>query len=109
MESKELFDEASLLIEKLRKSRNRTDKPTLTNQQRQEILNRIYDGALFWLEASVIQGQTKGVGAATQILERSRMESIELERTGFGNVTENEDDDLTIGYYVPPASVQPDA
>jgi len=80
---KELNDIAEVL-QRLAKNRNRFDKDPLTRQQRLEMLNRIYDGALHWLEGAVITAKSNGIGAATQVLERSRLEAIELERTGFG-------------------------
>lgn len=54
----------------------------LSPEQRIEILNQIYDGALFWLAECVITKSAKGTGAVTSILERARLEMNDLSRSG---------------------------
>lgn len=62
--------------------RNRADKPALTNKERLDLLNKIYDGALYWLLQAVVSATAKGTGAATLVLERARQEIVELQRAG---------------------------
>jgi len=56
----------------------------LTKEERALRLQRLYDNALYWLENAVETQEPKGTGAATMVLERTRLEVIELQRTGQG-------------------------
>ena len=47
-------------------------------------LERLYDESIAWLEEAVQERVPKGTGAATLVLERTRMEIDELERAGHG-------------------------
>ena len=70
------------ILNRLEFARNRTNQKELTKEKRLQILNECYDGALFWLKSAVIAAAPKGTGAATLVLERSRLEMIELQRAG---------------------------
>jgi hypothetical protein len=74
--------------------RDRRGKAVMTLDQRLKILEEIYDGALLWLRQAVISARSKGVGGATMVLERSRME---MEALSSANYTVN-DNRYIIGY-----------
>lgn len=48
-------------------------------------LERLYDEALLWLEEAVAERIPKGTGAATLVLERTRLEIEEVQRAGQGS------------------------
>ncbi len=56
----------------------------MSKEERCLRLQRIYDDALEWIEIAVQEREPKGTGAATMLLERSRLEIVELERTRDG-------------------------
>lgn len=64
----------------LRKARDFSRKPCLTLPQRMVLLNQAYDGAAVWLQQAVVSGWPGGTGAATMVMERTRLEMIELQR-----------------------------
>ena len=69
-------------VAELSRDRYRHGKPKLTKEERVEILNECIDGSLIWLKQCVICANAKGVGAATMILERCRLEIESYQRTG---------------------------
>jgi hypothetical protein len=74
------FNDIKLQLAQLTTERNRIGKDLLVWNKRLEILNRCYDGALYWMEQMVISGTSKGTGGATTILERCRIEINEIVR-----------------------------
>ncbi len=56
----------------------------MSKEERCLRLQRIYDDAIEWIEVAVQEREPKGTGAATMLLERSRLEIVELERTRDG-------------------------
>lgn len=77
-------------MEHLKEQRNRSGLKRLTITQRQRLLNNIYDGTLFALMGTIMDGNIQsGTGGAATLLERSRIEMIELEQAQ--NRSENTD------------------
>jgi len=68
-------------IEKLVAERDRTNKKPLANKKRILYLNRIYDAAVIYMLQCVTAGTVKGTMALCSILERTRLEMADLERT----------------------------
>lgn len=68
-------------LEYLREQRNRSGLKKLTTAQRQRLLNNIYDSTLFALMGTIMDGNIQsGTGGAATLLEKSRIEMIELEQ-----------------------------
>jgi len=76
-EIKEEFNDELL---RLRDQINRTTKSRLTTAQRCTILNDIYDSTLFALQFAIMNGINRGTSSAVHILERARLEMMELQR-----------------------------
>jgi len=76
----EKLAELSRRVAELKLERNRYGKRRLTNNQRLKQLWRIYDGALAWLEGALLSGRARGTGAATIVLDRTRLEILAIER-----------------------------
>lgn len=76
------FTDIKTRVAELAHGRDRTGKPPLTKDERIQILNECLDGSLIWLKQSVLIANAKGVGAATMIIERCRLEINELQRAG---------------------------
>lgn len=55
----------------------------LTNEQRVQKLQLIYDDALLWLESAAKDRNPKGTGAASLILRSSREEIVAWENKGL--------------------------
>lgn len=51
--------------------------------ERMRKLNRIYDGALDWLESAVDARESKGTGTASMILKSTREELVAWENKGI--------------------------
>jgi hypothetical protein len=88
-------------ISELVEQRNRIGKPILTAAERLDMLERLYDAALFWLRHLVIDGKTKGTGAATLVLEKTRIEMESLRRSTAGYKDEQR---LIIDFELPPVT-----
>jgi len=82
-----MSDDIDNIQETVTNLRDRRGKTPLTKEERIQLLNECLDGSLFWLKQSVVSANTKGVGAATMIIERCRLEISELQRAGHNDTT----------------------
>jgi hypothetical protein len=65
-------------LKKLDEDHDRSGKPNLTNKERIERLNRIYDMNLISLEKSSALGFTKGTAGMMALIESARLEIKDL-------------------------------
>ena len=79
-------DDIQKRVAELSKLRDRTGKANLTTLERIDILNKIYDGLLFFWQQMVILGSGKGTLAISGQLEAARLEMYDLQRTGAAAV-----------------------
>ena len=86
------------ILKELNEKRNRIGKKVLTSDERCEILEQIYDSALFSLQAAIMTGVFKGSMAAAHILERARLEVAEIHRA---RLSEDGYKNAKIGYQLP--------
>ena len=77
-------------VAELAAKRDRTGLPPLSNDERIQLLNEIYDGLLYLWKQSVIIGNAKGTGALCLQIERARLE-IEV-RSGKNTAQQSERD-----------------
>ena len=83
---------------RLKDQQNRSGKKTLTTEQRCRILNQIYDGTLFALQSAIMLGINRGTSAAVHLLERSRLEMIELQRADLEIARRQDGEQHTMAY-----------
>jgi hypothetical protein len=76
-------------IEALVSKRDRIGKRRLSIEQRLKILNQIYDAALYWMQAAVTAGQSKGTGSAAILLKSTREEIVAWEHQGVSQMDHN--------------------
>jgi hypothetical protein len=69
--------EVEKALETLQRNSIRVGKKALSPTERIEVLNQIYDGLLYSLQAATIAGNMKGTAAAGTLLERLRVEVTE--------------------------------
>jgi hypothetical protein len=74
------LDKVREKIDKLIEQRDRIGKDPLTTDERIGYLNSAYDAALVYLLQCVTAGTTKSTAALCTVLERTRLEIVDLQR-----------------------------
>jgi hypothetical protein len=75
------YGEIKNRVAELASKRDRTGKKPLSNDERLEVLNEIYDGLLFFWKQCVVSGSAKGTSSISYQLERARLEMIEITKS----------------------------
>jgi hypothetical protein len=78
------YDSLKERLAYLANQRNRDGKEQLTCDERIHMLDDLYDASLFLLTQLVTAGTLKGSLSLLSILERSRLEIYDLQRTNAG-------------------------